>query len=68
MHRTRVEPIEVITIDDDERAPVIAYRVHCSCGYISPVPFLRQLAAADEAREHREMYVDAGVSEREVER
>lgn len=65
-HRTRIEPIEVVTLDvdsSDHPRQVIAFRVHCSCGFISPVPLLNQSAANDDAREHREMYTDSGVQE-----
>ena len=57
MHRTRIEPEQISIMDDDyKRSSLVAFRVYCSCGFVSPVPLLNQPAAADVARAHREIY------------
>jgi hypothetical protein len=66
MHKTRILPIELLTVDDFGRREAVAFRVHCTCGYRSSVPLLSQGDANREAREHREMYSDASVSEAEA--
>ena len=57
-HRTRIEPEEIQIIEDDERRTAIAFRAHCACGYVSPVPLLTQVDAGRDAYWHREMYAD----------
>jgi hypothetical protein len=56
MHHTRIEPEQITVMENDERTRVVAFRVHCDCGWCSPLPLLNQTDANNEARAHREIY------------